>query len=166
MNLCEAEGFAIIHLAGNTSRAPPGPRTDTARRAKGGYCPRCAQATRVAIPAEYQLGDFRSLKSRGMAVRNARGPWAPRAFGSWSRCSQIWTALGNLGLGNSVPIILLFRNPPEFVRPMRNSFACFPKMSTPGKAAVGCGAPASLSRTRRRCKPELGATQRPCVCAC
>ena len=53
MNLCEAEEFALVRLAGATSRAHPGSKTDVVKGATVGYCPCCARATNRALPPTY-----------------------------------------------------------------------------------------------------------------
>ena len=96
MNLCEAGEFLPIRFVGTASRTRTAPRQDAAQRAKAGYCPCCTQATRVAIPPLYAMGDFDSLKSRGVDLWEAYGSRAPRRLSaggdarSYGQLSENW----------------------------------------------------------------------------
>lgn len=90
MNLCESEKFALVRLAGATSRAHSANRTEIAQRARAGCCPCCSRATHVALPPAYALDEFRNLKVRGLSAGNFRAPtWDKRLAHSktWDRAA-------------------------------------------------------------------------------
>ena len=82
MSKREAEIFALIRLEGAAPRPHTAPMTDISRRAKAGFCPCCTQATNVTSPPAYSMGELSRLKSRGLDLREAHGPWAPRRVAS------------------------------------------------------------------------------------
>ena len=83
VNAREAEKFAFIHSAGPASRAHSAPRTDIARRAKVGCCPRCALSAHPAHPPTHALGEFNPLKAHGSALWETDGPWAVRSLAAF-----------------------------------------------------------------------------------
>ena len=74
----EADGRLSTRLVGTVSTAHPATKPNLAQRASVGYCPRCAKATHVALPAPYTLGEYIALKAEETPMWKQFGPRAPR----------------------------------------------------------------------------------------
>ena len=91
-NPYEAGEFALVSLVGTTFRAYAATEQNTAQKPKVGFRPCCTRATRVADPPAYALGEYQSLKARGLALRRRFGPWASRRLAA----AQFARSFGNL----------------------------------------------------------------------
>ena len=66
---CDAAAGALLLLDGNVSKGRRAAKTrNLTQKAKIGYCPCCAMATRVAVPLNYPRGDFCKLKEQGVEL--------------------------------------------------------------------------------------------------
>ena len=62
MYVCEAEKFALVRSVGIAFRFHPAPRADPTRRAKVGYCSRCALSAHAALPPTCALVNLTSRR--------------------------------------------------------------------------------------------------------
>ena len=86
----EGDGSILGRLEESCARAHPGTKNGSARGAEAGYCPRCAQATHVAVPARRKAPEFPNENSRATLLLSDWGPWACTYAKSLDHLPQIW----------------------------------------------------------------------------
>ena len=96
MNHCHGAQRILLRVLGSCSKGSEAPKSNLPQRAKCGVCPCCVRATRVPIPATYEVGTYGRRKANATRLWQLYGPMAPRTY-----AAAVYFRPGGIGLRQS-----------------------------------------------------------------